>query len=496
MRNLVMGVSLTALVAGIGLPQFAYSASPQVATPAQTQAGNLPDFTELVQHVKPAVFAVEVKLKAADDQNGQMDFRSQGENPFKGTPFEHFFDNLPFQFRGMPNGNGFPQGHLERALGSGFFISSDGYAVTNNHVVDRATEVKIRTDDGKSYKAKVVGTDPKTDLAVIKVQGDHEFPFVKLAKQAPKIGEWVLAVGNPFGLGGTVTAGIVSSENRDIGAGPYDDYIQIDAAVNKGNSGGPTFNLQGEVIGVNTAIYSPSGGNVGIAFDVPATTVDQVVPILEKNGHVDRAWLGVQIQPVTDEIAQSLGLPDAKGALVDEAQKGTPAEKAGLRAGDVIVSVNGEKVDSARDLARKIGAMLPETKADIAYVRDGKQQDLQLTLGAQKTDRKDMIASNEQGGEHDMGKLGLSVAPASTINGAGEKGVVVTAVNPDGPAASAGIETGDVILKIGQHDLSSGSDVRKALSDSVAKGHHQALALVKRGDRQLFVALPADTSLS
>jgi serine protease Do len=502
-RNLMIGVSLTALVAGIGLPQIASSAQVPVATPEQTQAAALPNFTDLVSRVKPAVFAVEVKIDSNlrtsqndNEPNGQSPFEGQ-QNPFKGTPFEHFFEGMPGgQFRAAPFGNNRngPHSHMTQALGSGFFISKDGYAVTNNHVVDGATEVKIRTDDGKSYKAKVIGADPKTDLAVIKVDG-NDFPFVKLAQTAPKIGEWVLAVGNPFGLGGTVTAGIVSAENRDIGSGPYDDFIQIDAPVNKGNSGGPTFNLQGEVVGVNTSIYSPSGGSVGIAFDVPSTTVSQIVPILEKNGHIDRAWLGVQIQPVTDDIAQSLGLSNDKGALVAEAQDNTPAKKAGLKAGDVIVKVNGTEIEDARDLARKIGAMAPESKADIAYIRDGKQQDVSITLDAQKSDQKQMLAGNEQG-DHDLGKLGLSVAPASTVSGAGNEGMAVTSVDPDGLAASAGIETGDVILKVGGRAVSSGSDLRKALSDAAAKGRNKALTLIKHGDNQRYVVLPATTSLS
>jgi serine protease Do len=495
--KLIVGVSLTALIAGVALPQFANSAALSITPPAQTQTANLPDFTSLVAKVKPAVFAVKVRIDPAlqtAHENGRQMTPSpfQGENPFKGTPFEHFFDGMPFQFRGNPygNGNGHHHGPMIQALGSGFFISSDGYAVTNNHVVDGATKVEIAMDDGETYKAKVVGTDPKTDLAVIKVEGGSNFPYVKLAKKTPKIGEWVLAVGNPFGLGGTVTAGIVSAENRDIGSGPYDDFIQIDAAVNRGNSGGPTFNLAGEVIGVNTAIYTPSGGSVGIAFDIPSTTVNQVVPILREKGHVDRAWLGVQIQTVTEDIAQSLGLSDAKGALVAEPETGSPAAKAGLKAGDVIVKVNGKDVEDARDLARKIGSMAPETRADIAVVRNGETKDFKVTLGAQKTNQQQTLAQNEEGNQ-DLGKLGLSVAPASSVMGAGEEGVVVTGVDPGGPAADVGIETGDVILKIGGHDVRTGQDLRKALTNAKARGRNKALALIKRGDGQHYVALPA-----
>ena len=305
MRNLVAGVSAAALLAGVGLTGFAY-AVPSVATEqVQPQKYALPDFSSLVERVKPAVLSVQVDVNPAartvqndDDEPGQSPL--QGENPFKGTPFEHFFDQFNNGRRGFGSPDG-GRGQAERvkALGSGFFISADGYAVTNNHVIDGASKVEVVTDGGKTYRAKVVGADAKTDLALLKVEGRGDFPFVKMAASMPRIGEWVLAVGNPYGLGGTVTAGIVSAENRDIGSGPYDDFIQIDAAVNRGNSGGPTFNLNGDVIGVNTAIYSPSGGSVGIAFDIPTTTVQAVIPVLKEKGRLERAWLGVQIQPVT-----------------------------------------------------------------------------------------------------------------------------------------------------------------------------------------------------
>ena len=246
-------------------------------------------------------------------------------------------DGLPPGLRGMPKGRGVVTGQ-----GSGFFISADGYAVTNNHVVDGADKVEVTTDDGKTFKAKVIGTDARTDLALIKVEGGSNFPFAKLSDGKPRIGDWVLAVGNPFGLGGTVTAGIVSARGRDIGNGPYDDFIQIDAPVNKGNSGGPAFDTSGEVMGVNTAIYSPSGGSVGIAFSIPASTVKSVIAQLKDKGSVSRGWIGVQIQPVTPDIADSLGLKKAEGALVAEPQANGPAAKAGIESGDVITAVNGE----------------------------------------------------------------------------------------------------------------------------------------------------------
>ena len=302
-----------------------------------------------------------------------------GANPFEGTPFEKYFKNLP-----APNdnrGQGGRQRHMLQGQGSGFFISPNGYIVTNNHVVANAVKVEVLTDSGTTLEAKVIGTDPKSDLALIKVDGRSDFPFVKLADSSPAIGEWVVAMGNPFGLGGTVTAGIVSAQGRDIGSGSYDDYIQIDAPVNRGNSGGPTFNLKGEVIGVNTAIYSPSGGSVGIAFDIPATTVASVIPQLQKGGHVTRGWLGVQIQPVTEEVADSLGLKAPAGALVAEPQPGSPAAAAGLKPGDVITSVDGVEIKDPRDLARRIAALGPNKSVDLRLIRDGKEHSIHLKLG-------------------------------------------------------------------------------------------------------------------
>src|SRR5262249_26009527 len=278
-------------------------------------------------------------------------------NPFEGTPLERYFKN----FRG-PNDDGAQGGRGRRIIqgqGSGFFISPDGYIVTNNHVVANAVKVEVLTDSGATLAAKVVGADAKSDLALIKVEARSAFPFVKLADAPPHCGEWVVAMGNPCGLGGTVTAGIVSAQGRDIGSGSVDDYIQIDAPVNRGNSGGPTFNLRGEVIGVNTAIYSPSGGSVGIAFDIPASTVASVIPQLQRSGHAPLGWLGVQVHPVPEEVADSLGLKAAVGALVAEPQPGSPAALAGLKSGDIITTVDGYEVKAPRDLARRIGALGP-----------------------------------------------------------------------------------------------------------------------------------------
>ena len=444
---------------------------------------------DIVEKVKPSVISVKVKVNAGEGLVLNED------NPLRGTPFEEFFrrfgqpDTTP-RF-GRPDGD--RQGSRPQrrqytmGQGSGFFISADGYAVTNNHVVDKAEQVEVTTDDGKSYTAKVIGTDARTDVALIKVEGRHDFPFVHFAEDSPRIGDWVLAVGNPFGLGGTVTAGIVSARGRDIGAGPYDDFIQIDAAVNKGNSGGPTFNVDGNVIGVNTAIFSPSGGSVGIAFDIPAETVKVVVAQLKDHGAVTRGWIGVQIQPVTSEIADSLGLKNARGALVAEPQASSPAQKAGIKAGDVIVSVNGEAVVDARNLARRISAMAPGTSVKLGIVRGGKEDTLTLTLGELPKERQARADTDERSSSRgvDVPKLGLSLAPARN----GGEGVVVTEVDPNG-SASDHFQTGDVILDVNGKAVSSPADVRKAVSEAQSDGKRSVLMRVKSNQGTRFIAVP------
>jgi serine protease Do len=338
----------------------------------------LPSFADVVEHVKPAVVSVRVKARVAAANDEDSPAGIEGLPP--GHPLERFFRRFGEEGQG-PQGRVPPR--IQQAQGSGFFVSQDGYVVTNNHVVQNAVEVQLVTDDGKTLTAKVIGTDPRTDLALLKVNESGNYPFVQLAAAKPRIGDWVLAVGNPFGLGGTVTAGIVSAQGRDIGSGPYDDFIQIDAAVNRGNSGGPTFNQKGEVVGVNTAIYSPSGGNVGIAFAIPAATVQNVVEALKKDGSVARGFIGVQIQPVTSEVADAIGLKDAQGALVAAADASGPASKAGIRRGDTILAVNGEKITDARELSRKIASFAPGTKTSLTVWRDGKERVISFEVGKQ-----------------------------------------------------------------------------------------------------------------
>jgi serine protease Do len=355
--------------------------------------------------------------------------------------------------------------------------------------------VEVTTDDSKTYTAKVIGTDQRTDLALIKVEGGSNFPFAKLSDGKPRIGDWVLAVGNPFGLGGTVTAGIVSAMGRDIGNGPYDDFIQIDAPVNKGNSGGPAFNTEGDVVGVNTAIYSPSGGSVGIAFSIPAQTVRNVVAQLKDKGSVSRGWIGVQIQPVTQDIADSLGLKKAEGALVAEPQANGPAAKAGIESGDVITAVNGETVKDARELARTIGGIAPGTAVKLNVLHKGTDKLVNLTLGQlpNTIEAKADNDNNDRGGVTrgtDVPKLGLTVAPANSVAGAGKEGVVVTEVDPKSAAAERGFKEGDVILEVAGKTVGSAGDVRDAISAARNDNKNSVLMRVKSGGQSRFVAVP------
>lgn len=482
-------LALLASVAAVTVLLTSPGAIPQLAqTPAVTaahaaEAAGPRGFADIVEKVKPAVFSVRVKLKS---EGPSVSSNDKDELPFpKGSPFERFFRD--FGFPNFPNGRGLQRFTL--AQGSGFFISADGYGVTNNHVVNNAQSVEIQTDDGKTYTAKVVGTDPKTDVALLKVGAREDFPYVQFADSEPRVGDWVLAVGNPYGLGGTVTAGIVSARGRDIGSSPYDDFLQIDAPVNKGNSGGPTFDESGKVVGVTTAIYSPSGGSIGIGFAIPAETVKSVVAQLKESGSVTRGWIGVQIQTVTKEIADSLGLKKAQGALVAEPQADGPAAKAGIMSGDVIQSVNDQEVKDSRDLAKKIAAIKPGSSAKLDVLRNGSQKTISVTVGKMPSET---VAQNERRGGNSEGAapLGLSVVPADTVAGKGSRGVVVTDVNPDGPAAESGIRTGDVILDVSGKAVNTPAEVRQAVAEARSAGKHTILMRIKSGDSTHFVAVP------
>lgn len=495
--RLLAAVASLAIAGAIGVGAVTTGTTPVLADAVKVDAAQVPSFADVVQQVSPAVVSVRVKAKmqpASDDGSDML----QGPDGLPDNPqLREFFK----QFRGDGRPDRGPRfsrrDHRNDkprpvAQGSGFFISEDGYVVTNNHVVEEGSAFTVVTDDGKELDAKLIGTDPRTDLAVLKVDGgSQKFTYVDFADDAKvRVGDWVVAVGNPFGLGGTVTAGIVSARGRDIGAGPYDDFIQIDAAVNRGNSGGPAFNLSGQVVGINTAIFSPSGGNVGIAFAIPASTAQQVVQDLMKNGSVQRGWLGVEIQPVTPEIAESLGLKSEKGALVSSAQDDSPAKKAGIVPGDIITQVAGKDVAGAKELARLIGAYAPGKPVDVTVWRNGKSETISVDLGKLPNTDKQASADDQQSAPSatdSLDDLGLTVTKSDD-----GKGLVVTDVDPDSDAADRGIQVGDVITAVNSQEVTGPNDVSKAMADAAKAGRKSVLVQISRDDANRFIALPVD----
>ena len=501
---------LAAIMLSTGIPAQVMSS---FAAPVSVNAPQAPSFADVVSAVSPAVVSVRVQSDAqpVSDDSGNFSFNFGGRG-FDQLPDDHplkrFFKEFGGQGgqggQGSPGGpgagprdradRGGPRPHHLRptAQGSGFFISEDGYIVTNNHVVSDGQAYTVVLNDGTELDAKLVGKDSRTDLALLKVDAPaRKFTYVSFADDSKvRVGDWVVAVGNPFGLGGTVTAGIVSARGRDIGSGPYDDYIQVDAAVNRGNSGGPTFDLNGQVVGINTAIFSPSGGNVGIAFAIPASTAKDVIADLMKDGKVERGWLGVQIQPVTQDIADSLGLKEASGALVVAPQEGSPGQKAGIKQGDVVQAVNGQPIKDARDLARRVAAFAPNTKVDVDLWRDGKKQTIPVTLGNMASDE---AASAEPAqpdnpapaSEQALASLGITVAPAEDGSG-----LAVTDVDPDSEAAARGLKNGEKILSVNNKKVESAADVGKVLEQAKKDGRTRALFQVEADGSSRFVALP------
>jgi serine protease Do len=466
----------SAVIVAVNTVLLASLLSGAMVSGADAQAITRPvGFADIVDRVKPAVVSVRVKIEAGK--------RSKESSPFpKDSPFDRFFrkfgqpdspDNPP------PRGRSFVTGQ-----GSGFFISADGYAVTNYHVVEKADTVEVTADDGRVFAAKVIGVDPRSDVALIKVDGAGTLPFVNFADKSPRIGDWVLAVGNPFGLGGTVTAGILSARGRDIGAGPYDDFLQIDAAVNRGNSGGPTFDVDGNVIGVNSAIVSPTGGSVGIAFAIPADTVKAVVNQLKDSGKVTRGWIGVQIQEVTPDLAEDFGLKTPRGALVAEPQPGAPAAKAGIESGDVIVSINGTEAHDSREVARTISGLSPGSTAAIGIIRKGQEKTFNIVLG-NLPDQREANANPEPPKQKgtSIPRLGMLVAP-------GGEGVLVTGIDPDGVAAEQGFAAGDVILQASGRKVATAADLRGVIDAATKSGKRTVLMRVKSADGIKYVAMP------
>jgi len=450
--------------------------------------GSPPTFADLADKVRPAVVSVNVKSRAAAGETSSRDFPDVPPD----HPLREFFD----QFK-----HNQPERRPSRAQGSGFLISPDGYVVTNHHVADKVDEIEITFENEEKYKAKVVGSDARTDIALLKIDSKKKFDnWLEFEDTPPRVGDWVLAVGNPFGLGGTVTAGIVSANGRDIGSGPY-DFLQIDAAVNRGNSGGPAVDLKGKVVGVNTAIYSPSGGSVGIAFAIPASTAKDVVDKLRDKGKVSSGWLGVQIQNLDENIAESQGLKTSKGALVAKIIADGPAAKSELKARDVIQQVNGRPVGNSRELARTIAALSPGADAKLRVFRNGEEREITVKLGEFPANEK--LASLQGGGNDDndtspgkeLEDLGLTLIPAPELPGSKIKeGVAIVNVDPNSKAADQGLKRGDVIVEVNGKAVSSPDEVADGIREAREKNKKNVLLQVKSRDQQRFIGLPIDKS--
>ena len=448
---------------GVQPANAASSAAPIVAPPG------LPDFASLAKRLGPSVVNVSTTQirKATQERPGLGDDQM-------GEFFERFF--------GAPG----PRGPQRRGgQGSGFIIDSDGTILTNYHVVDGAEKISVTLSDGKNYDAKVVGKDQKSDIAVIKIDAGHHLPAANLGdSDRLEVGEWVMAIGNPFGLDHTVTSGIVSAKGRNIGSGPYDNFIQTDASINPGNSGGPLINLRGEVVGINTAIFSQSGGNIGIGFAIPANSVKELLPQLRDKGKVVRGFIGTSVQKVTPEIADSLGLKQARGALVADVIKGGPAERAGLKHGDVIVEFDRKEIKDSSDLPIQVARVAPGMSVQIKVLRDSKEMTLPLTVGEMK--ENEIIASTQEG------DLGLTVQPvtpqlAENLGLERAEGLVITAVKRGSPAEEAGLRSGDVISEINRQPIKNVADYNRELTRS--EKAKSVLLLVRRGQSSLFLAL-------
>jgi serine protease Do len=492
--SIALGVAGALGLSAMAMPQL--SADARAQTPARTfniaQSGG---FADLVEMVKPSVVSVRVVNRSRQRYHR----RGRGRGEGYGRREREGYGRMRPDFRGMPEGRGFrefiepfmhryggrPRPRRRLAQGSGFFISTDGYIVTNQHVINNHSRVTITMHDGKKYPAKVVGSDKRTDLALLKVDAERKFQPVSFAKTPARVGDWVIAVGNPFGLGGSVTTGIISARGREIGSNSYGDYLQIDAAINRGNSGGPAFNLKGEVIGVNTAIFSPTGGSVGIGFAIPARIAADVIEQLKTTGKITRGWLGVSIQRVSGDLAESLGLKSAYGAMVVQVMKDSPAEKAGLRVRDTILSLNGIKVTGPGDLARKVSRLRPGAQADIELLRDGKRMVQKVAIEA--LPGKDRLAAARPRPETNrraLARLGLELR-RDRDGGA----VIITDIDPDSAAAEKGLRPGDRIIEVDGNKVQSPRDVRDIVQRVAKQGKRAVMMLVRTRRGERFIAI-------
>ncbi len=492
-RRAGLGTAAVVLVGALAGTSAWHTASerPSLTTPARAQetpgqAGVPYSFADLAEQVRPAVVSIEVSGNGGF-QRGRGRGRG-GDEDFFGLPEDHplreFFERFGERMPDRPRPS--------RSAGSGFLISPDGYIVTNNHVVENAERIEVTIgDEQDTFEAKLIGTDARTDIALVKIEGNGDFPYLEFTDTPARVGDWVLAVGNPFGLGGSVSAGIVSARGRDIGSSPY-DYLQVDAAINRGNSGGPSVNLEGKVVGVNTAIFSPSGGNVGIAFSIPAGLAKQVVQDLQEDGTVDRGWLGVTIQDVDKDLAEGLGMnaSDPHGALITNILDDGPAASSEVQVGDAIIQVQGERVEDSRDLARKIAEIKPGTPTELTVMRDGREETVTVELGQFPTSDRMAALQPSEPSDMRMEDLGITLAPADDRRG--EQGVRIEDVEPGSVAAEKGLRSGDVIDEVGGEPVYTPRDVRQSMRQMRGERSDVVVMRIRRGDQRRFVALPLD----
>ncbi len=501
-RWVALILTIAALLAvGTLLPGRHADAAPPADTlidhPATTH--DMPaSFADVIAAVKPAVVNISASKRLETGPLGN----TPGLGPnVPGSPFDElfrrFFDDNGEGARQLPPGAVPRNAPLRQASGSGFIIDPDGWVVTNNHVVDGAEEVTITLDDGRRFDAHLEGTDPRTDLALLRIETDETLPYVRFGESdATRVGDWVLAIGNPFGLGGTATVGIVSARGRDIQSGPYDDYLQIDAPINMGNSGGPLFDLSGRVIGVNTAIFSPNGGSVGIGFAIPSSQATPVIAQLRDAGYVERGWLGVQIQSIDSDLAEGLGLDSEKGALVAEVVPESPAERAGVRTGDVIMALDGKTLEDVKDLTRGVGDARPDQNVELEVWRNGKRKSIDVTIGRLDDGETVATARHPKNIEPDTRALGLSLTELTPelrqrqgIED-GVDGLLVVAVEPGSPASQRDIRPGDVVLMVGQQPTKDLDTLEKEVESATRDGRSKVVLQVARGANRGFVAVP------
>ena len=488
MQRVFVLILVAATTAGLWqlVPEASVQAGPPVDQQIARISGAPASFADVIEAVQPAVVNISVSGPARPQANGGRPPTRPGMNNFEDF-LRRFFErqNYP-DSRGAPPGKG---GQGFQGLGSGFIIAPEGYVVTNHHVIQAASEIAVTLGDGTRLEAELVGTDPKTDLAVLKVESEEPLPYARFGKSDDtRVGDWVITIGNPFGLGGSATTGIVSARGRDIRSGPFDDFLQIDAPINRGNSGGPLFDLNGRVIGINTAIYSPNGGNVGIGFAIPSKLAASVIEELRTSGRVERGWLGVTIQPVDEEIAEGLGFDGKAGALVASVVPGSPAERAGLRPGDVIIGFAGTSVTSPKALTGRAATVKPGTETEIEVWRDGERETLDVAMGRSPSDP---VATYEK-----KARLGIALAELTPEGrerfriGDAVKGALIVKVDPAGPAAAKGLRPGDVIVGIGQRPVDDVDAAMRAIEAAKEDGRGNILLRVARGGDSTFVAVP------